>query len=151
MHILTKINSYTSCYSIYSNNIQISSHGLINNSSNSRLFLTVSHPCSGLSVGNFLTKHRFHFVEPNPWPFLAQQHPNHNLAHNYNTSHTQTVCGLSKTRLKLPACSPKFSGLIKRPHTIQSINKTLKKGLNQVRENPYLFELSKLHTIDAYA
>ena len=35
IHILTKINSHTSCYSIHSNNIKISSHGLINNSSNS--------------------------------------------------------------------------------------------------------------------
>ena len=35
MHILKKINSHTSCYSIHSNNIQISSYGLINNSSNS--------------------------------------------------------------------------------------------------------------------
>ena len=35
VHILTKINSHTSCYSIHSNNTKITSHGLINNSSNS--------------------------------------------------------------------------------------------------------------------
>ena len=73
------------------------------------------------------------------WPFLLM-YGSHNMRH----TGFPRVEGLSTDPRDLGRHNHS------RPHTIQFINKALKQGLNQVGENPYLPELSKLHKTSAH-
>ena len=85
------------------------------------------------------------------------------ITHKYNTHirHIRTIffvrdkSGTAQNESqKLQQFSPKFwdwPNGHSRPHTIQTINKALKPKINQVGEDPYLPDFSKLHKTGAHA
>ena len=127
-------------------------------SSKPGLFLTVPKRAVGcpwaalsLSIGSILWNQ-------NPWPFPAQQHPNHNLAYNYNTRgpfSAQDQSGTVQNRFqKFQQFNPKFWDRPNNhlwPQINQTIYKALKTENNRVGEGPYLSELSKIHKTGAQA
>ena len=74
IHQLTCINISFSIH-ISSHSIQTNSHGQFWSNKQIMTIFNSPKPVHGLSKDDPLIQHRSHFLEPEPWPFPASQHP----------------------------------------------------------------------------